>query len=79
MFGTEKIEKPEEETFELEHEIQDPAKYPKLKAHVEGKIQELKEILRSGAASKEEFDQFGALLHAYAALQKLIVRLGEKK
>lgn len=79
MFGLEQKEKPEEETFDLEDEIKDPVKYRKLKEHVDTQIQKLKKHLRSGSENKEEFDQCGALLHAYAALQKLMVRLAERK
>ncbi len=64
--------------FDLEKEFEDPATFRKIKDRVETRIQELKKILRSGE-SKEEYDQFGVLLHAYAALQKLMARAAEKK
>jgi Family of unknown function (DUF5398) len=77
MFGLEKKEKVEAETFDLEKEIRDAATYKKLKERVENRIQTLKAALRSGE-SKEEFDQFGVLLHAYAAVQKLMARVAAK-
>lgn len=78
MFGLEKAsEKADEERFDLEKEIRDPETYRKLKDRVEQRIQTLKTTLRSGE-SQEEYDQFGVLLHAYAALQKLMARVAAK-
>lgn len=66
------------EQFDLEKEFQDPETFRKIKDRVEKRIQELKNVLRSGE-SKEEYDQYGVLLHAYAALQKLMNRAVERK
>jgi len=79
MFGLENVKKREEETFDLEGDLKDPEKLQKLKKHVDGQVQKLKGYLRSGSGSKEEFDHYGTLLHSYAALQKLMVRLAERK
>jgi hypothetical protein len=83
MFGLEdrkrgKAKRPPEEIYDLELEIADPVKGKKLKDQVEKRIQELKQILRTGE-QKAEFEQYGILLHGYAALHRLITRLSRKK
>jgi hypothetical protein len=50
----------------------------KLIKTVEEKIQEIKGKLRQGSASAE-FDNFGVLLHGYAALQRVLNRIATKK
>lgn len=78
MFGLEKKEKALFE-FDLEKDIKaDIAKKPALIKHVEEKIQEIKNMIRQGASSKE-FDQFGVLLHGYASLLKVINKIPTKK
>lgn len=79
MFGLEKNKTRALFEFDLEKELkQNPSKAKEVLQHVESKIQELKGILRQGAGSKE-FDECGALLHAYAALQRVLTRLERKK
>lgn len=78
MFGLEKDKKDgkggnNDFVFDLENEFQDGAKNRKHKKHVEEKIQRVKQVLRSGE-NKEEFDQFGVLLHGYTSLIKVISR-----
>ena len=73
MFGMEKKSPLFE--FDLEASLKkDPGKKAALLKEVEEKVQELKTLLREGTAS-EEFDQYGVLLHGYAALQKILNRL----
>lgn len=78
MFGLEK--KPQAPfEFDLEVELkQDAAKKQKLLKEIEEKILEIKNILRQGAGS-EDFDNYGILLHGYAALQKILNKIGTKK
>lgn len=77
MFGLEKNKKPLFE-FDLEKEIhQDPTKAQKLLKEVETKIQELKNLLRQGTSSKD-YDNYGALLHGYSALQRVLNRMSKK-
>lgn len=83
MFGLEdrkkgKGKRPPEEIYDLEVDIANPTKCKELKERVEQRIQDLKQTLRSGE-QKEEFEQYGVLLHAYAALHRLITRLSRKK
>lgn len=79
MFGLKKNQVRELFQFDLEKELkEDAAKAKKLLSHVEAKIQELKHFLRQGMSSKE-FDDCGVLLHGYAALQKVLQRIGKKK
>lgn len=81
MFGLEshqKKKKPAEEfVFELEKELKDPQKHKELRQRVEGRLQKIKESLRSGD-DQEEFDRFGLLLQGYGALLKVMSRLAPK-
>lgn len=78
MFGLEE-KKPDEPKaqFDLEKEIQDPKMGKELKERVEKRISALKQTLRSGE-NQEEFDEYGVLLHAFAALQKLMNRVAKR-
>jgi hypothetical protein len=78
MFGLEKKQRALFE-FDLEKELKDnPTKKQTLSKAVEEKIQEIKTVLRQGAAS-EDFDQYGILLHGFAALQKVLNKMPAKK
>lgn len=80
MFGLEnqkKKKKNEEFIFELEKELKNPKIHQELKQRVEKRIQEIKEILRSGE-NKEEFDQLGAVLHGYTSILKVFSRFSPK-
>lgn len=73
MFGMEKKKALFE--FDLEGELKkDPKKKQELLKNIEEKTQKLKAALRDGSSS-EHFDQYGVLLHAYGALQKVINRV----
>ena len=78
MFGLEK--KPGEPfEFDLEMDLhKDPAKAKALLKDVEERIGELKKLLRQGAET-DDFDDYGVMLHAYAALQRVLKRVIEKK
>lgn len=76
MFGLEETKggkKGSDFIFDLEKELKDPKKCAELKKKIEGKIQKIKTALRTGAI-KEEFDQYGLLLHGYASLLKVVMR-----
>lgn len=78
MFGLEKKEKALFQ-FDLEKELKEnPTKKQQIVKTVETRIQEIKNQLRQGASS-EEFDQYGVLLHGYAALQKVLNKIQIKK
>ena len=65
--------------FALEKELKaDHAKCQHLLKEVEGKILSVKNTLRQGAGS-EDFDNYGILLHGYAALQRVLTRIANKK
>ncbi len=65
--------------FDLEKELKgNQTKTKELLKQVEEKIQEIKNTLRQGTASAD-FDQYGVLLHGYAALQKVLTRIANKK
>jgi hypothetical protein len=65
------------EPYDLELEMKDPSKAKKLKEKIETRLQKLKQLLRQGE-SKEDFDHYGVLLHAYAALQKVFTKSTKK-
>ncbi len=80
MFGLEgqkKGKKGEEFVFELEDELNDTKKHKEIKTRVEKRIQNLKNALRSGG-EKEDFDQFGTVLHGYTSLLKVMSRFKPK-
>lgn len=80
MFGLEnqkKNKKSQEFIFDLENDLKNNKKHKEIKKAVEAKIQRIKEILRSGE-EKGEFDQFGALLHGYTSLLKVMARFTAK-
>ncbi len=65
--------------FDLEKDLQaHPSKAKDLLKAVEHRIQEIKNTLRQGTGS-EDFDKFGILLHGYAALQKVLTKVANKK
>jgi hypothetical protein len=77
MYGLEKKGKALFE-FDLEKELKaNPGKIKELLKMVEEKIGEIKNVLRQGVS--EDFDHFGQLLHAFAALQKVLTRIANKK
>jgi len=81
MFGLENQKKKkvvEEFVFDLEKELKVSKKQKELKDKVENRIQEIKEVLRSGE-NKEDFDKFGVLLHGYTSLLKVIARFNVAK
>lgn len=78
MFGLEKKDKPLFE-FDLEKELKsDPGKVKELLKKVDETIQEIKSTLRQGTEN-EDFEKFGKLLHGYAALQRVLTRIANKK
>jgi len=79
MFGLEdqKKKKAEDFVFDLEKDFKNAKQYQEFKKKIEEKIQKIKETLRGGE-NKEEFDQFGLLLHGYTSLLKVMARFGAK-
>lgn len=65
--------------FDLEKDLKThPTKAKDLLKTVETRIQEIKNTLRQGAESAD-FDKLGILLHGYAALQKVLTKVINKK
>lgn len=80
MFGLEdqkKKKKSDDFTFDLEADLKNSKKHQEIKKAVENRIQKIKEVLRGGG-NKEEFDQFGVLLHGYTSLVKVMARFTAK-
>lgn len=63
--------------FDLEKELGESKSRNVIKTKVEGAIQKIKELLRSGD-EKEEFDQLGVLLQGYNSVLKVISRVSTK-
>lgn len=77
MLGKEKTPRPLFQ-FDLEKELMaDANKMKTVMQTVESHIKEIKDLLRQGTPS-EEFDQYGILLHGYAALQRVLTRIANK-
>lgn len=80
MFGLENQKKKkrfEEFIFDLEKMLQNGKLHREIRQKIESRIQSIKEVLRSGE-NREEFDQFGVLLHGYTSLLKVISRFTPK-
>lgn len=81
MFGLEGDKKGKKKTeefvFELESELKNLGKHQEYKVKIDSRIQQIKELLRSGE-SKEEFDTLGILLHGYTSLLKVMSRFSPK-
>lgn len=78
MFGLEKKEK-EKFAFDLEVELsKSPTKVKEIFAKVQTRTEELKKLLREGQ-SQDDFDQYGILLHGYAALQRVLKKVAKPK
>ncbi len=78
MYGLEKKDKGLFE-FDLEKDLKShPSKAKQLLKKVEDRIHEIKNTLRQGTES-EDYDKLGILLHGYAALQKVLTKIGNKK
>ena len=78
MYGLEKKGKALFE-FDLEKDLKaHPTKIKELLKTTDDRIQKLKTTLREGSHS-EDFDKMGILLHGYAALQKVLTRISNKK
>ena len=79
MYGLEKKKPKGPFEFDLEVELKgDNNKARKVLKEVEGKIHDLKNLLREGAET-EDFDDYGVLLHGYASLQRVLKRMLTKK
>lgn len=78
MFGLKK-EPNEPFAFDLEIDLKKNPEHAKetIKT-IEERISLLKNLLREGAET-DDFDDYGVLLHAYVALQKVLNKVLEKK
>jgi hypothetical protein len=77
MFGLEKKKRTPFE-FDLEKQLKSDKKMrDDLIKVVDARSTDLKKLLREGSAT-EDFDKYGMLLHAYAALTRVINRLAKK-
>jgi hypothetical protein len=61
--------------FDMEKDLKDPANVRAMKEKINGRVQELKAILRQGE-DKKAFEETQTLLHGYLAAQKVIQRIG---
>ena len=78
MYGLEKNPKVNFE-MDLEKDLKkDPSKARLMIKTVEGKIQEIKSLLREGSKGAD-FDNLGTLLHGYSAMLKTLNKFAQKK
>lgn len=77
MYGLKKEPK-EPFQFDLEADLKkDPKQAKEMLKSIEERIGKLKTLLRQGAEN-EDFDEYGVLLHGYAALKKTLEKITEK-
>ena len=67
----------EEAKFDLEKDLAHPHQRKEVQQRIQSRMLQIKSLLRAGM-DKEEFNQFGHLLHGYAALLKVVARFGTK-
>lgn len=80
MFGLGKEKgkgKSDEAMFDLEKDLAQASQRKEVQQRIQSRMLQIKGLLRAGL-SKEEFNQFGYLLHGYAALLKVVARFGTK-
>lgn len=75
MFGLEdqKKKKKDEFIFDLEKELKTQKRYREIKETMDGRIQTIKRLLQDGK-EQDSVDQYGALLHGYTSLLKVMAR-----
>lgn len=81
MFGLEKQPDRNKNKFEFDLEkdlLANPAHKKKMSHEIEESILHIKDVLRKGLDSDEEFEKFGVILRGYAALQKVVNRIGRQ-
>ncbi|MDP1835223.1 MAG: DUF5398 family protein [Chlamydiales bacterium] len=66
-----------EAMFDLEKDLAQSHKRKEVQQRIQARMLQIKGLLRAGL-SKDEFNQFGYLLHGYAALLKVVARFGAK-
>ncbi len=66
-----------ETVFDLEQDLESPAQRREVQQRIQARMLQIKNLLRSGL-DKSEFNDFGHLLHGYAALLKVVARFGAK-
>jgi len=79
MFGL-KDEKDKEQAaqFDLEKDLKGIGKQKEVKEKIQGRMLRIKSLLREGL-TQEDFNQFGILLHGYAALLKVVARFAQPR
>ena len=76
MYGLEKQKKGQKFQFDLELELKKGSdKVQKILQSTEERMKEIKDVLREQKVDKKELDEYGILLHGYAALQKIIKKV----
>lgn len=76
MYGLEKQKKGQKFQFDLELELKKgPEKVQRILKSTEDRMNEIKGVLREGKVDKKQLDEYGILLHGYAALQKVIKKV----
>lgn len=77
MFGMEK-EKTAKATgyqYQIEQDLQQPAKRKEVLNLVEERLTQLKNVIREGTGSKDEFEEINTILQGYVALKRIISKI----
>lgn len=78
MFGLEEEKKKKEFQYDLEIEIkQKPQRAKEILAKAQKQEQIIKNELREGKIPSKDFDDVGAILNAYVALEKVVKRVSK--
>lgn len=64
--------------FDLEKDLKGSGKQKEIKEKIQGRMLKIKSHLREGL-TQDDFNQFGVLLHGYAALLKVIARFAQQR
>jgi hypothetical protein len=77
MFGMEK-EKTSKATgyqYQIEQDLQQPAKRKEVLNLVDNRLTQIKNQIREGSVDKQEFDKINIILQGYVALKRIISKV----
>ena len=79
MFGLKDDKGKDQSTvFDLEKDLKSGGKQKEIKDKIQSRMLKIKSLLREGL-TQDDFNEFGMLLHGYAALSKVIARFAQQR
>ena len=79
MFGLKDDKGKDQSTvFDLEKDLKSGGKQKEIKDKIQSRMLKIKSLLREGL-TQDDFNEFGTLLHGYAALSKVIARFAQQR